>query len=69
MLFYVYDCNLLKVWVVELCVVLFVLIKLYFVMKVNLLLVLVGFMVGLVDGIDVVFGGELKVVLDVGIDL
>jgi diaminopimelate decarboxylase len=43
-------------------------IKLHFAMKANPLPALVGFMAGLVDGIDVASAGELKVALDAGAD-
>lgn len=66
--FYAYDRNLLKARVAELRAALPASIKLHFAMKANPLPALVGFMAGLVDGIDVASGGELKVALDAGTD-
>ena len=43
-------------------------IKLHYAMKANPMPALVGVMAGLVDGIDVASGGELKVALDAGAD-
>ena len=43
-------------------------IKLHYAMKANPMPAVVGFMAGLVDGIDVASGGELKVALDAGAD-
>jgi diaminopimelate decarboxylase len=43
-------------------------IKLHYAMKANPLPAVVGFMAGLVDGIDVASAGELKVALDAGAD-
>ena len=43
-------------------------IKLHYAMKANPMPALVGFMAGLVDGIDVASAGELKVALDAGAD-
>jgi diaminopimelate decarboxylase len=66
--FYAYDRNLLKARLAELRAALPASIKLHFAMKANPLPALVGFMAGLVDGIDVASGGELKVALDAGAD-
>ena len=43
-------------------------VKLHYAMKANPMPALVGHMAGLVDGIDVASGGELKVALDAGAD-
>jgi diaminopimelate decarboxylase len=43
-------------------------VKLHYAMKANPMPAVVGFMAGLVDGIDVASGGELKVALDAGAD-
>ena len=43
-------------------------VKLHYAMKANPMPALVGFMAGLVDGIDVASAGELKVALDAGAD-
>ncbi len=43
-------------------------VKLHYAMKANPMPALVGHMAGLVDGIDVASGGELKVALDTGTD-
>lgn len=64
--FYAYDRNLLKARVTELRAALPASVKLHFAMKANPLPAVVGFMAGLVDGIDVASGGELKVALDAG---
>ncbi|MGV0950356.1 MAG: pyridoxal-dependent decarboxylase, exosortase A system-associated [Azonexus sp.] len=66
--FYAYDRGLLKARVGELRTALPASIKLHYAMKANPLPALVGVMVGLVDGIDVASGGELKVALDAGAD-
>ena len=64
--FYAYDRQLLNSRVVELRSVLPKAIKLHYAMKANPMPALVGVMAGLVDGIDVASGGELKVALDAG---
>ncbi|MDP3537337.1 MAG: pyridoxal-dependent decarboxylase, exosortase A system-associated [Azonexus sp.] len=64
--FYAYDRTLLRSRVVELRAALPASIKLHFAMKANPMPALVGFMAGLVDGIDVASAGELKIALDTG---
>jgi len=64
--FYAYDRGLLKARVSELRAVLPTSIKLHYAIKANPLPALVCVMAGLVDGIDVASGGELKVALDAG---
>lgn len=64
--FYAYDRALLKTRVDELRAALPASVKLHYAMKANPLPALVGFMAGLVDGIDVASAGELKVALDAG---
>jgi diaminopimelate decarboxylase len=64
--FYAYDRGLLSVCVAELRRQLPAAVKLHFAMKANPMPALVGFMAGIVDGIDVASGGELKVALDTG---
>lgn len=64
--FYAYDRDLLLSRVAELRAVLPDSIELHFAMKANPMPALVGFMAGLVDGIDVASAGELKVALDAG---
>ena len=66
--FYAYDRGLLRARVGELRAALPASIKLHYAMKANPLPALVGVMAGLVDGIDVASGGELKVALDAGAD-
>lgn len=66
--FYAYDRGLLRARVGELRTALPACIKLHYAMKANPLPALVGLMAGLVDGIDVASGGELKVALDAGAD-
>lgn len=66
--FYAYDRNLIRERISELRTVLPSKFKLHFAMKANPMPALVGFMVGLVDGIDVASAGELKVALDAGAD-
>ena len=66
--FYAYDRNLLRTRVVELRKALPAAVKLHFAMKANPMPAVVGFMAGLVDGIDVASAGELKVALDAGAD-
>ena len=64
--FYAYDRQLLTQRVAQLRVALPASIKLHYAMKANPMPALVGHMAGLVDGIDVASGGELKVALDSG---
>lgn len=64
--FYAYDRNLIASRVAELRAVLPGEVKLHYAMKANPMPALVGFMTGLVDGIDVASGGELRVALDAG---
>ncbi|MDP1606048.1 MAG: pyridoxal-dependent decarboxylase, exosortase A system-associated [Rhodocyclaceae bacterium] len=66
--FYAYDRSLLSRRVSELRAVLPPAVKLHYAMKANPLPALVCHMAGLVDGIDVASGGELKVALDAGAD-
>lgn len=64
--FYAYDRKLLQARVTELRAALPASIKLHYAMKANPMPAVVGWMVGLVDGIDVASAGELKVALDAG---
>jgi diaminopimelate decarboxylase len=64
--FYAYDRRLLRERVQSLRGVLPAGLKLHYAMKANPMPALVAFMAGLVDGIDVASGGELKVALDAG---
>lgn len=64
--FYAYDRYLLRDRVGALRAALPSEVKLHFAMKANPMPAVVGFMVGLVDGIDVASVGELKVALDAG---
>jgi diaminopimelate decarboxylase len=64
--FYAYDRALLRSRVSELRAVLPATVKLHYAMKANPMPAVVGFMAGLVDGIDVASAGELKVALDAG---
>ncbi|MBI5256391.1 MAG: pyridoxal-dependent decarboxylase, exosortase A system-associated [Burkholderiales bacterium] len=64
--FYAYDRGLLARRVAELRAALPAGIKLHYAMKANPMPALVGFMAGLVDGIDVASAGELAVALDAG---
>ena len=66
--FYAYDRALLDRRVGELRAAVPVAIKLHYAMKANPMPALVCHMAGLVDGIDVASGGELKVALDAGAD-
>jgi diaminopimelate decarboxylase len=66
--FYAYDRGLLSKRVADLRAALPVGLKLHYAMKANPMPALVGHMVGLLDGIDVASGGELKVALDAGAD-
>jgi diaminopimelate decarboxylase len=64
--FYAYDRQLLAQRVVQLRSALPASIKLHYAMKANPMPALVCHMAGLVDGIDVASGGELKIALDCG---
>ncbi|MDD2881467.1 MAG: pyridoxal-dependent decarboxylase, exosortase A system-associated [Rhodoferax sp.] len=64
--FYAYDRALLRARVGELRTALPPTVKLHYAMKANPMPAVVGFMAGLVDGIDVASAGELKVALDAG---
>lgn len=64
--FYAYDRGLLHSRVTELRSALPDNVKLHYAMKANPMPAVVGFMAGLVDGIDVASAGELKVALDAG---
>jgi len=66
--FYAYDRAALRSRVADLRMALPSAIKLHYAMKANPMPAVVGFMAGLVDGIDVASGGELKVALDAGAD-
>ncbi|HMO46589.1 MAG TPA: pyridoxal-dependent decarboxylase, exosortase A system-associated [Rubrivivax sp.] len=66
--FYAYSRALLRSRVLELRQALPRAVKLHYAMKANPMPALVGFMAGLVDGIDVASAGELKVALDAGAD-
>jgi len=66
--FYAYDRGSLRSRVASLRKALPPAIKLHYAMKANPMPAVVGFMAGLVDGIDVASGGELKVALDAGAD-
>ncbi len=64
--FYAYDRSLLRRCVANLREILPESVKLHYAMKANPMPAVVGFMAGLVDGIDVASAGELKVALDAG---
>jgi len=66
--FYAYDRQLLAERVAQLRAALPASIKLHYAMKANPMPALVGHMAGLLDGIDVASGGELKIALDSGAD-
>lgn len=66
--FYAYDRAALRARVAQLRRALPAAVKLHYAMKANPMPAVVGFMAGLVDGIDVASGGELKVALDAGAD-
>ena len=66
--FYAYDRSLMRARVAGLRKALPAGVKLHYAMKANPMPAVVGFMAGLVDGIDVASGGELKVALDAGAD-
>lgn len=64
--YYAYDRSLIRSRVAELRAALPENVQLHYAMKANPMPALVGFMAGLVDGIDVASGGELKIALDAG---
>ena len=66
--FYAYDRNVLRSRVSALRAALPPAIKLHYAMKANPMPAVVGFMAGLVDGIDVASAGELQVALNAGAD-
>lgn len=66
--FYAYDRSLLRARVAELRAVLPPEVELHYAMKANPMPAVVACMAGLVNGIDVASGGELKVALDAGAD-
>lgn len=66
--FYAYDRGLLSARVAQLRRALPPQIKLHYAMKANPLPAVVGWMAGLVDGIDVASAGELQVALNAGAD-
>lgn len=66
--FYAYDRALLRARVAALRAALPAAIQLHYALKANPMPALVGFMAGLVDGLDVASAGELKVALDAGAD-
>ncbi|MDR2112210.1 MAG: pyridoxal-dependent decarboxylase, exosortase A system-associated [Candidatus Accumulibacter sp.] len=66
--FYAYDRQLLTRRVETLRAALPVTLKIHYAMKANPMPALVGHLAGLVDGIDVASGGELKIALDSGVD-
>jgi diaminopimelate decarboxylase len=66
--FYAYDRALLRSRVAQLRAALPSAIKLHYAMKANPMPAVVGFMAGLVDGIDVASAGELQVALNAGAD-
>ncbi len=66
--FYAYGRALLQARVAQLRAVLPAAVKLHYAMKANPMPAVVQYMAGLVEGIDVASGGELKVALDAGAD-
>ncbi len=66
--FYAYSRELLRQRVAELRDALPAAVELHYAMKANPMPAVVGFMAGLVNGIDVASSGELKVALDAGAD-
>ena len=66
--FYAYDRQLLKTRIQQLRAALPSAISLHYAIKANPMPALVGFMAGLVDGLDVASGAELRVALDAGMD-
>ncbi len=65
--FYAYGRSQLRQRVTELRQALPAKIRLHYAMKANPMPALVGFMAGLVDGVDVASAGELKIALDAGV--
>ena len=66
--FYAYDRELIRHKIAGLREALPEKSKLHYAMKANPMPILVAYMAGIVDGIDVASGGELKVALDAGAD-
>jgi len=66
--FYAYDRERLRTRVGEVRAALPAAIELHYAIKANPMPALVGFMAGLVDGLDVASGAELRVALDAGVD-
>ncbi len=66
--FFAYDRSLLRARASQLRQALPQGVKLHYAMKANPMPAVVGFMAGLMDGIDVASAGELKVALDAGAD-
>lgn len=66
--FYAYDRELMRTRVAELRAVLPKEISLHFAIKANPMPAVVDWMAGLVDGLDVASGAELRVALDAGMD-
>lgn len=64
--YYAYDRKLIRSRVAELRAAMPKNVKLHYAMKANPMPALVGFITGLVDGIDVASAGELKIALDAG---
>ncbi|MDP2370722.1 pyridoxal-dependent decarboxylase, exosortase A system-associated [Rhodoferax sp.] len=64
--FYAYDRALLQARVAQVRATLPAGVKLHYAMKANPMPAVVGWMAGLVDGVDVASAGELKVALDAG---
>jgi diaminopimelate decarboxylase len=64
--FYAYDRRVIEAGIAELRQHVPSAVKLHYAMKANPMPALVAFMAGIVDGIDVASGGELKVALDAG---
>ena len=66
--FYAYDRSLLSARVAQLRAILPPALALHYSIKANPMIALVQHMAGLVDGLDVASGGEMKVALDTGTD-
>jgi diaminopimelate decarboxylase len=66
--FYAYDRSLIAARIAALRALLPAQIELHYAMKANPMPALVGWMRGLVDGVDLASAGELKVALDAGVD-
>lgn len=66
--FYAYDRQVLAARVAQLRQALPSAVSLHYAMKANPMPALVGYMAGLVDGLDVASGRELRVALDAGMD-